>query len=301
MTSDRDLPPAKAGATSPASEAESRPRAQPPAPPPPIPVRLWRLLRSRPEFATSPLLLVLVLVVWQYGSRAAGIPTYVLPLPSEILSELFGQLGSATFWKNYRVTAVEAMLGFVLGSTVALVLGTIIALVRLAEATLMPYIVALQSVPKIALAPLFLIWFGFGMTSKVVVAAVIVFFPMLVNTIEGLRSADQDMVEMVRAFSGSKRQVFFRVRVPCALPFVFAGLDIAVVFSILGAIVGEFLGAKAGLGAQLLQANYNFDTAQLFSVLIVMSMSGLLLHTVVRTVQRKVVFWVTDRSTAAMP
>lgn len=302
-TSDRDRPDAATDPAPPRPEPSSptEPPAEPAAPRVTVPVRLWRLLRARPEFVTSPMVLVVLLLTWQYGSRAIGIPTYVLPLPTEIWSELTEMLGTANFWNNYKVTATEAMLGFVLGSSVAMTLGTFIALVRLVEVTLMPYIVALQSVPKIALAPLFLIWFGFGMTSKVVVAAVIVFFPVLVNTIEGLRSADQDMVDMVRAFSGSKRQVFFRVQVPSALPFVFAGLDIAIVFSILGAIVGEFLGAKAGLGAQLLQANYNFDTAQLFAILIVMSLSGLTLHTIVRRVQRKVAFWAVERSTPAVP
>lgn len=303
-TSDRDRPDAATDPAPPARPDPSSPDelpAEPAAPRVTAPVRLWRLLRARPEFVTSPLVLVALLLAWQYGSRAIGIPTYVLPLPTEIWSELTEMLGTANFWNNYKVTATEAMLGFVLGSSVAMTLGTFIALVRLVEVTLMPYIVALQSVPKIALAPLFLIWFGFGMTSKVVVAAVIVFFPVLVNTVEGLRSADQDMVDMVRAFSGGKRQVFFRVQVPSALPFIFAGLDIAIVFSILGAIVGEFLGAKAGLGAQLLQANYNFDTAQLFAILIVMSLSGLTLHTIVRRVQRKVAFWAVERSTPAVP
>jgi NitT/TauT family transport system permease protein len=235
--------------------------------------------------------LTIFLSILEFGTEAADISNYILPRPSEIWGELSFLIQSPIFWDNFRITATEALAGFVIGSSVALFLGTLISQFKIAEIILMPYIVGLQSIPKIALAPLFLIWFGFGISSKIAVAAVVVFFPMLINTIEGLRSADADLVEMPKAFGANKRQIFFRIKVPNALPFIFAGLDIAIVFSVLGAIVGEFLGAKGGLGAMLLQANYNFNIAQLFAILIFLSLSGLTLHSIVKFLNKKVVFW----------
>ena len=169
------------------------------------------------------------------------------------------------------MTTQEALLGFVIGVGAALVLGTFISQIEIVEPRLMPYIVAFQTVPKVALAPLFVVWFGFGLTSKVVMAAVISFFPMLVNVIEGLRAADADKIQMLTVFGASKSQIFRMVRLPSALPFIFAGLDIGIVFAILGAVVGEFIGAKEGLGYLLLQTNYNFDIAGMFAVLVVLS------------------------------
>lgn len=231
------------------------------------------------------------LSILEFGAEAADISTYILPRPSQVWGELWFLVQSPIFWDNFRITATEALSGFVIGSSLALFLGTLISQFKIVEIILMPYFVALQSIPKIALAPLFLIWFGFGIASKIAVAAVVVFFPVLINTIEGLRSSDADLVEMPRAFGANKRQIFFRIKVPNALPFIFAGLDIAIVFSVLGAIVGEFLGAKGGLGAMLLQANYNFNIPQLFAILITLSISGLTLHSIVKFANKKVVFW----------
>ena len=201
------------------------------------------------------------------------------------------QLESDLFWRHLLVTSQEALLGFAIGVATALILGTAISQVSLVEKTLMPYVVMFQTVPKVALAPLFVVWFGFGLTSKVVMAAVISFFPMLINVIEGLRSAEADRVQMLTVFGASRTQIFRMVRLPSAMPFIFAGLDIGIVFAILGAVVGEFIGAQEGLGYLLLQTNYNFDIAGMFAVLVVLSLMGLIAHTLIRFIQRKVAFW----------
>jgi NitT/TauT family transport system permease protein len=160
----------------------------------------------------------------------------------------------------------------------------------------LPYIVAFQSVPKVALAPMFVVWFGFGLASKIVMATIIAFFPILINVIAGLKSADNDKIEMLTSFGASRFQVFRMARFPSALPYIFAGLQSGVVFSILGAIVGEYIGAQEGLGYQLMQANYRFDIPAMFAVLIVLSIMGMIAHGVVKLCQRKFVFWSGDES-----
>jgi NitT/TauT family transport system permease protein len=263
-----------------------------PAAPPPAAARRGRWdLRDRPELWLVPGLFLVVMLVWQYGVGLLGIGEFVLPRPTQIFDSLQVQLGDDLFWGHLWVTAQEALLGFAIGVVTALVLGTAISQVSLLEKTLMPYVVAFQTVPKVALAPLFVVWFGFGLTSKVVMAAVISFFPMLINVIEGLRSADADRIHMLTVFGGSRMQIFRMVRLPTAMPFIFAGLDIGIVFAILGAVVGEFIGAQAGLGYLLLQTNYNFDIAGMFAVLVVLSVMGLVAHFTIRAAQRHFAFW----------
>ncbi|MEV4375575.1 ABC transporter permease [Streptosporangium sp. NPDC049644] len=251
-------------------------------------------LRERPELIMVPGVFVIAVLAWEFLVQPLGIDEYVLPRPSQIVASLTTQLTDDLFWSHLLVTLQESLLGFVIGVGAAMLLGTLISQVRLAERTLMPYIVAFQTVPKVALAPLFVVWFGFGMTSKVVMAAVISFFPMLVNVIEGLRSADADRIQMLTVFGAGRFQVFRMVRLPSALPFIFAGLDIGIVFAILGAVVGEFIGAKEGLGYLLLQTNYNFDISGMFAVLVVLSVLGLIAHSLIRFAQRRFAFWAED-------
>lgn len=248
-------------------------------------------VRERPELLLVPGVFVVLVAAWEYLIPLLGIGDYILPRPSRIVAAMAQQFSNPLFWGHVEVTVRESLLGFLIGVGAAVVLGTAISQVSLVEKTLMPYIVAFQTVPKVALAPLFVVWFGFGITSKIVMAAVISFFPMLVNVIEGLRAADADRIQMLTVFGASKMQIFRMVRLPSAMPFIFAGLDIGIVFAILGAVVGEFIGAKEGLGYLLLQTNYNFDIAGMFSVLIVLSVLGLAAHFIIRFAQRKFAFW----------
>ncbi|MBC9734632.1 ABC transporter permease [Nocardioides marmotae] len=247
--------------------------------------------RGRPELWLVPLVFVVVVLAWEYGTKILDVKEYVLPPPSTILEALRDQLSSDMFWTHFWVTTQEAMIGFAIGASAAMVLGTAISQIGLVEKTLMPYIVAFQTVPKVALAPLFVVWFGFGLTSKIVMAAVISFFPMLINVIEGIRSADADRIQMLKVFGAGRWQIFRKVQMPSAMPFIFAGIDIGIVFAILGAVVGEFIGAQEGLGYLLLQTNYNFDIPGMFAVLVVLSLMGLFAHAVVRIIQRRVTFW----------
>ena len=162
---------------------------------------------------------------------------------------------------------------------------------RYVDYFLYPYIVMFQSLPKVALAPLIVIWFGLGLSSKVINAALIAFFPLLVNTMVGLRSADEDRISLMRSLAANERQIFWMLRLPNALPFVMAGLDIAMIFALIGAIVAEFVGATSGLGMLIQSMNFTMDVSGQFSVLLILSVVGLLLNRAILLVRRRVLFW----------
>ena len=216
---------------------------------------------------------------------------FILPGPLAVFEGIKIQLQDPIFYSHLWVTTQEALAGFFIAILIALTLGTAVSQIRIVEKALMPYVAALQTIPKVALAPLLVIWFGYGLSSKIVLAALICFFPMLINVIEGLNSADSERIRMLTVFGASKSQIFKKVKFPSALPFIFAGLDIGIVFAILGAVVGEFLGAQRGLGTLLLQTQYNFDIAGMFAVLIVLSLMGFLGHSLIVALKRKFAFW----------
>jgi NitT/TauT family transport system permease protein len=258
---------------------------------------VWRArLAARPEIILSPILLVLVLLGWEWGVRLFQVPPYMLPRVSNVLFGLYQGFAISPFsrggyWLNGGVTLLEVLLGFVIGSTIGLVLGIVISQIRILDATLRPYIVAFQCLPKVAIAPIIIMWFGYDITSKVVMVALLTFFPLLVNSMAGFRGVDLDRIELLRSLSATRWQIFWKVKFPSALPFIFAGLDIAAVFAVVGAIVGEFVGAQLGLGVQILSMNAQMDTAGSFSVCIVLAVMGLLLNGAIRGVQRRVLFW----------
>jgi len=234
---------------------------------------------------------VLVAGTWELAVRLAGTPAYILPPPSSIWLQFLALLRMNAFWADFSVTMHEVLLGYGFGILIAFTLGVAIAQVRLLEQSLMPYIVAFQTIPSVALAPLFLQWFGYGTTSKVVMAALIAFFPILVNVIAGLQASGRDEIQMLRAFGASRFQVLMKVRVPNSLPYVFTGLNLGVVFALVGAIVAEFVGAKAGLGNRVLQYNEQFNIAGMFAVLIVLAIMGMFMHWIVTVIRNRVVFW----------
>lgn len=253
--------------------------------------RLRRLVAARPELLLIPTVFVTLLALWEGIIVYWKIPAYLVPAPSAIARAL----QQTAFLDNALYTLSEALSGFLLAAFFGMVLGGLIAQFRLLEKTLYPYLIAIQTTPKVALAPLFIMWFGFGITSKIIIAATISFFPILVNVISGLRSTDPARLELMHSLRATRWQIFTMVRLPGALPSIFAGLNIAIIFSILGAIVGEFLGSRQGLGNAILQMNVNLDTAGMFATLFVLSLIGITLHLVMRWLQRKILFWA-DRS-----
>ncbi len=234
---------------------------------------------------------VAVMALWQGSVTWLEVSPLIFPGPIAVARSLYQLFASGEIYPHLGVTLYEILAGFAFGAALGFLLGALIGQSAVLEAVLYPYVVAFQTVPKVAVAPLFVLWFGFDTTSKVVITATIVFFPVLANTIVGLRSAPRDQIDLMKAFTASGWHVFRMVRLPSALPYVFAGLDIGIVLAVIGAIVGEFVGAQAGLGYLVLQRNFSMDTPGMFAILIVLSAIGIVLHMLMRTIARRVVFW----------
>jgi NitT/TauT family transport system permease protein len=249
------------------------------------------MIASWGSFALRLVLITSVLGVWEGVVKFFGIRQFILPPPSQVFLALYNGFATNLYPEHMLVTLTETLLGFVLGTALAFVLGTCVALSRRVEYFLYPFIVMFQAMPKVALAPLIIVWFGLGLTSKVINAALVAFFPLMVNTIVGLRSAEEDRVNLMRSLAASKWQIFWMLRLPNALPYIFAGLEIAMIFALIGAIVAEFIGAEKGLGMLIQSMNINVDVAGQFSILLILSAIGLLLNGVVTFARRKLLFW----------
>jgi NitT/TauT family transport system permease protein len=256
--------------------------------------RMKQIMRMMPfgtNFLLRLLLIVVFLAVWELIVWLFAIPLFILPAPSSIFVALWRGITSSLYLDHVWVTLAETLLGFALGSVLAFSLGIAVALSRRTEYFLYPFIVMFQAMPKVALAPLIIIWFGLGLTSKVVSAALVAFFPLMVNTIVGLRSADEDRINLMRSLAATRGQIFWMLLLPNAMPYIFAGLEIAMIFALIGAIVAEFVGAQSGLGMLMQSMNFTMDVAGQFSVLLILSVLGLLLNSLVTEVRRRVLFW----------
>jgi NitT/TauT family transport system permease protein len=243
------------------------------------------------NFALRLVLIAAFLAVWEAFVRLFEIPLFILPTPSSVFVALYRGFASSLYVDHVWVTLSETLMGFALGTTLAFVLGTLIALSRRIEYFLYPFVVMFQAMPKVALAPLIIVWFGLGIFSKVVNAALVAFFPLMVNTIVGLRSAEEDKVNLMKSLAATRGQIFWMLQLPNAMPYIFAGLEIAMIFALIGAIVAEFVGAQSGLGMLIQSMNFTMDVAGQFSVLLLLSIIGLLLNGVVTGVRRRVLFW----------
>jgi NitT/TauT family transport system permease protein len=243
------------------------------------------------NFALRLLLIAAFLAVWEAVVRVFEIPMFILPTPTNVFTALYRGIVSSLYVDHVWITLSETLLGFIVGTSLAFLFGTVIALSRPVEYFLYPFIVMFQSMPKVALAPLIIVWFGLGLASKVVNAALVAFFPLMVNTIVGLRSAEEDKVNLMKSLAASKTQIFWMLQLPNAMPYIFAGLEIAMIFALIGAIVAEFVGAQSGLGMLIQSMNFTMDVAGQFSVLLLLSLLGLLLNGIVIGVRRRVLFW----------
>lgn len=271
------------------------------APPVAWSTRLYRISRS--QRFLSFVLLVLLLAFWEFGVRALKIPKFLVPPLSDVLRALWtglatGPMARDGFWFHTGVTLTEVLLGFFIGSAVGLVLGIAVSQVRMLEGILQPYIVAFQSLPKVAVAPIIVMWMGFGISSKVAIVCLLTFFPVLVTSIAGFQAIDQDRIDLLRSLSATRWQIFRKAKFPSALPYIFAGLDMAAAFSVVGAIVGEFVGAQSGLGVLIMQLDGQMDTGGSFAVFIILSLMGVALSATLRAVRRRVLSWMPEESGA---
>jgi NitT/TauT family transport system permease protein len=251
------------------------------------------------SFLLRLLLIAAFLAVWEAIVRLFAIPAFILPAPTSIFMALYRGIASSLYLDHVWITLSETLLGFALGTVLAFGLGIAVALSRRIEYFLYPFIVMFQAMPKVALAPLIIIWCGLGLTSKVVSAALVAFFPLMVNTIVGLRSADEDRINLMRSLAATRGQIFWMLQLPNAMPYIFAGLEIAMIFALIGAIVAEFVGAQSGLGMLMQSMNFTMDVAGQFSVLLILSVLGLVLNSLVSEVRRRVLFWDPSQKLAA--
>lgn len=247
------------------------------------------------HFTTSAALplgsLAVLLGVWEVATRYGGVNPLILPAPEAVLVSLWIGLIEGSYWAHIAITLGQALAGYAIAVVLGVGLGALIAQFWVVERTVYPYLIALQTLPKVALAPLIIVWFGYGISSKVVIVALLSFFPVLVNTIVGIKNCDAGRLDVMRALQASGWQIFWWVRLPSALPFIFAGLNVAAVLAILGSIVGEFVGSKMGLGNLILEADSRLDIAQVFSILIVLAAIGIGLHALLQLVHRRALFW----------
>ena len=250
----------------------------------------YRRLSARPQRVLVPFAAGLaVLVVWQWLVTAFEVETYILPRPSLIAETLWEH--RAELWEATVVTTVEVLLGFGLAVVVSVPVAMLIVSFRWFDRLIYPFLVLLQTVPKIALAPLFVVWFGFGTLPKVLVTFLICFFPVLLDTMTGLRSSSPDMANLVRSMGGGQWAIFTKVRLPAALPHLFSGVKIAITLAVVGAVVGEFVGATKGLGYLLLRANANLDTPLLFAAIAILTVLGLVLYYAITLIERLLIPW----------
>ncbi|NLD72208.1 MAG: ABC transporter permease [Chloroflexi bacterium] len=230
------------------------------------------------EYLLVPVLLVLAVGLWELVVRWGEYQPFILPAPRRVAARFAAALADGTLVTHTLVTLREVFAGLALGLSVAVVLGYILAKSRLLERIISPYLVASQAIPVVALAPLLVIWFGAGSFSKVLVCALTLFFPVLINTIVGIRSVDPSLMDLMRSLRASRWQVFTMLEVPAALPVLLGGLKVGVTLSVIGAVVGEFVGSDRGLGFLVNLARGIFDTPLMFVALFTLMAIALTLY-----------------------
>jgi NitT/TauT family transport system permease protein len=230
-----------------------------------------------------------LLVAWQFLVRLFGVPEYILPLPTEFLSKLVES--RALIWQHTLVTASEVLLGFLFAAAIGVPLGLMIVSFKWLERSLYPLIVFFQLIPKIAVAPLFVVWFGFGPFPKVLLTFLLCFFPTLVASMTGFRALDERVLYLTRSMGANPGQTFRYIRLPSAIAHIFGGFKVSIVFAATGAIVAEFVGSNSGLGYLLLRATSYLDMPLIFAVLVALSAIGIVFSYAVQLLERLCMPW----------
>lgn len=234
---------------------------------------LGRAMEYGKKYGLSAVLLLAIFVAWETASQVGWIPHFIAPPPSEILRVLVVKAGS--FWDHFFTTFLEVLYGYVAGMVVGLLLGIAIAYSSLTERTLYPLIVASQTIPIIAMGPILVLVFGFGLTPKVFMVAVVVFFPITMSTADGLRSVDPELQRFVRSLGASEWEMFRKVKFPSALPTLFTGIKVSATYGVIAAVVGEMVGAQFGLGALMIRAHRMMMTTEIFGSVALMAFLGI--------------------------
>lgn len=241
--------------------------------------------------------------VWEALTVGGIIPPYLLPRASEVIAALGEDVidifTGGPMWRHFYTTLIEILLGFFFSVVIGVAIGAILAEFRTIQRATYPYVVAANATPRIAFAPLIVIWFGFDYASKVVMAVAVAVFPVIVNTMAGLAATDRDDLRLMRSLGATRAQLLWRVRLPTALPYLFAGFETAMLFSAVGAVIGEFMAGNAGLGYVTLLAQELFRLDDAFSAIALLSLQGFFLHRLVVIARRRFVFWQADTGSPA--
>lgn len=239
---------------------------------------------NKDEYLKILLFFIGIILFWQLMILLFDVPNYILPTPIKILDTMIHKSGYLI--NNLIITLTESIIGFVLGSIIGVILALLIASFRFLEKVLYPLLIFTQVTPKIAVAPLFIIWFGYGLLPKVVIAALMSFFPVVINTVKGLRKIHPDLLNLMRSLSATKRQVILKIRLPSSIPYLFSALKLSVTLSVIGAVIGEFIGSDKGLGYVIMLANANLDTDLVFASLIFLCLAGSLLFMLIELIEK---------------
>jgi NitT/TauT family transport system permease protein len=236
---------------------------------------------------------IFLLAIWEVLSRLDPPfwPQVILSKPTDIVPAFFKAITSDFVWKNFWVTFQETIIGFAIGAGGGFILGVLIALSRTFSRAVYPIVILFQTTPRVALAPVFIAWFGFGMTSKIALAAAICFFPVLVNTITGLTVVDENALLLMRSLKASRFQTFIHLRLLAAMPAIFAGLKSALTFALIGAVIAELLGSNEGVGQLIDASSFLLQMDDVFAYLLILGLLGLALFLIVNAIERKLVFW----------
>ena len=240
---------------------------------------------------TTPVLVLALLLAWHSYVSIANVSAFILPAPAKVWDAWMDMLSSSRAWRHTWLTVYVTLVGFAWALVVGVGLGVLLGRMRWLELTLNPFIVATQVIPKVALLPLFVVWFGFGNTSKVIVAAILAFFPLLTNTVLGVKSVDMGHRDVMTSLNASRWQIFRRLELPSSLPYILTGMEVGIVLAIIGAIVGEYLGGNAGLGFMLVSKMNGYETDGLFAVIIQMTLLGFFFYFATGALRRLLIPW----------
>ncbi len=233
--------------------------------------------------------LAAAILAWEAWVRATGVPVYIVPAPSAVIVRLAGDFGF--FALHGGITLVEALAGFALGAGIAFTGATLMAHSRFLERSLLPIALLVKVTPIVAIAPLFVIWFGFGSLPKVLIASLITFFPVLVNAMVGLRAINPGAMDIFRSLHASRKETYLKLRLPSSLPYLFAAFRISIPLSVIGAVVGEWFSGDRGLGSVIIVAHNNLDMPTLFSAILILAFLGIVLTILTAYVERRALFW----------
>jgi len=251
------------------------------------------MVKTNPEKISSIALpaaaFLAIISLWEIFLRFYAVPEYILPAPSRIAADLFSNIGMLAY--NSGITLCEAFLGFLAANLFALVTAAVFVHSKTIKMAFYPFAIAIKITPIVAIAPLLILWFGNGFMSKAATAAIIAFFPILVNTVKGLESVGKDELDLFKSLSASKWQIFVNLRFPAALPYIFSALKVSTSLAIVGALVGEFVGSNKGIGFVILMSSHYLDTVRMFSAIISIVLVGIFLFGAISLIEKKILFW----------